>query len=86
MLAKIKASNPRKAPIFKNRLIFLKSFLSIFLLNDSVVAYPTITNPKIIEMRKKKGLIIGVKIGKIKKTIAQKSAIIDAVVAFLIPI
>ena len=86
MLAKIKAINPRRAPIFKKRLIFLKSFLSRFLLNERVVAYITITKPKIIEMRKKMGLVIGVKIGKIKKIIAQISAIIDAVVVFFIPI
>ena len=54
MLASKNATNPKNAPIFRSKLIFLK--LSLYSLEKSIniTAYPTTAKPKIIEKRNKK--------------------------------
>ena len=52
----------------------------------NIIAYPTSTNPKNIEIKNKRGLIIGVKYGRIKNNIATNEKIIAIIVDFLTPI
>ena len=72
MLANIKDTNPKNAPIFRNRLIRLNSGCSNFDLKIKTQAIETIINPKIMEMMNKMRFRMLVNAGRIKNKIANR--------------
>lgn len=70
-LANIKATNSKNIPIFNNILIVLKYLLSKLLIKVRIKAKPITIDPKIMGKRNSIELIILVKIGRIKKSIAK---------------